>query len=201
MITIDPQQNNKRDNYKLMIGSIIPRPIAFVTTQSEEGVLNGAPFSYFSIVSSNPPTISLGVQRIKGKMKDTARNIYNNKEFVVHIVDIENLLKVNETAATLPPEESEIELAKLTPVLSSKITVPGIMESKIRMECKLVQAIQLGGELTNTDLIIGEVVQFHIDETIYSNGKIDAKGLSAISRLAGSDYATIGDIITIERPK
>ncbi len=201
MISIDPQLNSERDNYKLMIGSIIPRPIAFVTTQSEEGVLNGAPFSYFSIVSANPPMISLGIQRNQGEMKDTARNIYHKQEFVVHIVDEENLQKVNETAATLPPEVSEIALAKLTPVSSKKIAVPGIVESKIRMECKLVKAIQLGEEKTNTDFIIGEIVQFHIDDSIYHNGKIDAKGLNAISRLAGSDYATIGEIITLERPK
>lgn len=201
MISIDPQQNSERDNYKLMIGAIIPRPIAFVTTQSEEGVMNGAPFSYFSIVSANPPLISLGIQRNKGQMKDTARNIYYNQEFVVHIVDDQNLQKVNETAATLPPEESEITLAKLTPVSSTKISVPGIVESKIRMECKLVKAIELGEKVTNTDLFIGEIVQFHIDESIYHNGKIDAKGLNAISRLAGSDYAKIGDIITLERPK
>ena len=87
MISIDPSNNKERDNYKLMIGSIIPRPIAFVTSLAEDGTLNGAPFSYFNIVSSNPPMISVTVQHKGNEKKDTARNILNKKEFVVHIVD------------------------------------------------------------------------------------------------------------------
>lgn len=201
MISVNPKDNSERDNYKLMIGSIIPRPIALVTTQSNEGVLNGAPFSYFSIVSSNPPMISLSVGRKEGNLKDTARNIYDKEQFVVHIVDDQNLVQVNATAATLSPSESEIELVGMTPVESSLISVPGVKESKIRMECQLVQAIPLGeGEVTG-DLFIAKIVLFHIDENIYENGRIDARGLNAISRLAGWDYATIGDITTIERPK
>ena len=78
MLAIDPSTNTERENYKLLIGSIVPRPIAFVTTLSEGGILNGAPFSYFNIVSSNPPMISLSIQRSAGKQKDTARNIIEN---------------------------------------------------------------------------------------------------------------------------
>lgn len=201
MISIDPKQNSERDNYKLLIGSIIPRPIAFVTTQSENGILNGAPFSYFNIVSSNPPMVSLAIQRNEGRVKDTAQNIYNNHQYVIHIVDDQNLEKVNVTAATLSPDESEIELANFTPVSSVNIVVPGIKESKIRMECTLVQAIPLGNEDVTGDLFIGEITHFHIDESIYEDGKINPRGLNAISRLAGENYATIGDIITLERPK
>ena len=112
MHSIDPKTISERENYKFLIGSIIPRPIAFVTSLSEEGVLNGAPFSYFNIVSSNPPMISLSIQRSGGKQKDTARNILHSKEFVIHIVDEDNVMKINETAATLPPDKSEIELAQ-----------------------------------------------------------------------------------------
>jgi flavin reductase (DIM6/NTAB) family NADH-FMN oxidoreductase RutF len=201
MISIDPKQNSERDNYKLLIGSIIPRPIAFVTTQSEDEIVNGAPFSYFNIVSSNPPMVSLAIQRPGGRVKDTARNIYGNQQFVVHIVDDENVAKINETAASLPAAVSEIELANLTLVPSEYISVPGVKEAKVRMECRLIQAIPLGGDEPGSDLFIGEVVRFHIDEAIYENGRIDPKGLNAISRLAGSSYATIGDIYSIERPK
>ncbi|CAM5210594.1 Flavin reductase (DIM6/NTAB) family NADH-FMN oxidoreductase RutF OS=Ureibacillus acetophenoni OX=614649 GN=SAMN05877842_11242 PE=3 SV=1 [Ureibacillus acetophenoni] len=81
MITINPKDNGERDNYKLLIGTIIPRPIAFVTTKSDEGVINGAPFSYFNIVSSNPPMISVSISRKNGQLKDTARNIYQSGEF------------------------------------------------------------------------------------------------------------------------
>ncbi|MGD6950076.1 flavin reductase family protein, partial [Bacillus mobilis] len=103
----------------------IPRPIAFVTTLSKDGVVNGAPFSYFNIVSANPPMISLSIQRAQGRQKDTARNILESKEFVVHIVDEHNVEKVNQTAASLPPEQSEIEAAGFTTEASEKIAVPG----------------------------------------------------------------------------
>lgn len=201
MILIDPEQNGERDNYKLLIGSIIPRPIAFVTTQSETGVVNGAPFSYFNIVSSNPPMVSLSIQRPAGGLKDTARNIYGNGEFVVHIVDRDNVGKINETAASLPPSESEVEMAGLTQVPSAVVSVPGVKESKIRMECRLVESVKLGGDGPGSDLFIGKIVQFHIDEAIYENGRIDPRGLDAVSRLAGTNYAAIGEIFSLERPK
>ncbi|THE12725.1 flavin reductase family protein [Bacillus timonensis] len=202
MISIDPSMSSERDNYKLLIGSIIPRPIAFVTSLSKTGTLNGAPFSYFNIVSSNPPLISLSIQRKEGVMKDTARNSIEGKEFVVHIVDESNVEKINLTAASLSPDESEIELAQLTPVESTTISVPGIKEAKIRMECVLEQAIELGGkEQPGCDLLIGKVVQFHVDEELYSNGRIDQVKLGAVSRLAGNYYAKIGNIFEIERPK
>lgn len=202
MLSIDPTKNTVRENYKFLIGSIIPRPIAFVTSVSKEGVLNGAPFSYFNIVSADPPLVSLSIQRFKGKKKDTARNIIENKEFVVHIVDEQNVGKVNETAASLPPEQSEIELASLTPIESTKISVPGIKEAKIRFECILEKTVELGGEENpSCDLIIGKIVQFHVESEIYENGRIDPIGLAAVSRLAGNDYAKIGEIFTIERPK
>ncbi|MEH7743669.1 flavin reductase family protein [Neobacillus drentensis] len=202
MLSIEPTSMSERENYKFLIGSIIPRPIAFVTTISKDGVLNGAPFSYFNIVSSNPPMISLSIQRSTGRQKDTARNIIESKQFVVHIVDEQNVEKINKTAASLPPDQSEIELANLTPVDSVKISVPGVKEAKIRMECTLEHSLELGGlDTSGCDFIIGKVVQFHIDNDIYENGRIDPKGLAAVSRLAGNNYAKIGEIFEIERPK
>ena len=202
MISIDPSTLSERENYKFLIGSIVPRPIAFITSKSEEGVLNGAPFSYFNIVSSNPPLISLAIQRAEGRQKDTARNISMNKEFVVHIVDEQNVEKINKTAASLPPDQSEIEIAGLTPIESTKVAVPGVREAKVRMECVLEQSLQLGGDdSSGCDLVIGRVVQFHIEDNIYEEGRIDPRGLSAVSRLAGINYAKIGEIFEIERPK
>jgi len=196
MISIDPTTLSAKENYKFLIGSIIPRPIAFVTTQAEDGTVNGAPFSFFSVVSSNPPMISIAIQR-SGEKKDTARNILSEKSFVVHIVDETNVEQVNKTAATLPRDQSEIDYTNMTLISSDKIAVPGVNEAKIRMECKLAQAL----DLPNTDFIIGEVVQFHIDEDLYQDGRIDENGLAAVSRLAGNNYAKIGEIFTIERPK
>lgn len=202
LLSIDPGSMSERENYKFLIGSIIPRPIAFVTTMSKDGVLNGAPFSYFNIVSSDPPMISLSIQRSNGKMKDTARNIMESNEFVIHVVDEQNVEKINQTAASLPSDQSEVELVNLTPVQSMRVSVPGVKESKIRMECIVEQSLELGdADTPGCDLLIGRVVQFHIEDGIYEKGRIDPRGLAAISRLAGQAYAKVGDIFEIERPK
>lgn len=204
MLSIDPTNNTERENYKLLTGTIIPRPIAFVTSVAEDGTINGAPFSYFNIVSSNPPMISVSVQRQGGVQKDTARNIIAGKEFVVHIVDEENVEKINETAASLPADQSEVTLANLTIVDSEKVNVPGIAEAKVRFECSLEQAIELGGDdgQPGTDLIIGNILQYHMNEEIlFGDKKIDPNKLKAVSRLAGVNYAKIGDVFPIERPK
>ena len=203
MLKFDPHELSERQNYKFLIGTIIPRPIAFITSVAEDGTINGAPFSYFNIVSSNPPMISVAIQRKNCLPKDTARNIKQKGEFVVHIVDDQNVEKINMTAATLPPNESEIEKAELTLVASDKISVPGIKESKVRFECVLVDTIELGEKgNVETDLIIGKIVLFHIDEEIYfENGRINHEKLEAVSRLAGHHSAKIGEVFTLERPK
>src|SRR5690625_6752582 len=106
MFSFNPENNTERENYKLLIGSVVPRPIAFVTTVAEDGTVNGAPFSYFNVVSSNPPLLSISVQRRNGIVKDTARNILKNKEYVIHIVDVYNVNEINDTDAYLPIIES-----------------------------------------------------------------------------------------------
>ncbi|WP_019638746.1 flavin reductase family protein [Paenibacillus fonticola] len=203
MISLDPASQSERDNYKLLIGSVIPRPIAFVTTLSESGVLNAAPFSYFSIVSSSPPMLSIAVQRRNGRMKDTARNAIDRRELVVHIVDEKMAAAVNETAANLPPEESELALTGLTTIASEVIAVPGIREAKVRMECVLDKSVTLGGteDSPTTDLLIARVVRFIVDEEIYEQGRIDPVKLNPVSRLAGSAYASLGKMFEIERPQ
>jgi flavin reductase (DIM6/NTAB) family NADH-FMN oxidoreductase RutF len=202
LLSFDPKTNTERENYKLLIGTIIPRPIAFVTSLGEDGTINGAPFSYFNIVSSNPPMISLALQRKKRGMRDTARNILDKKEFVIHIVDDTNVEAINLTAASLPPNQSEIEKANLSLVSSQSVSVPGIKEAKARFECTLEHAVELGenGDV-GVDLIIGKIVRFHIDEEIYESGRINQEKLGAVSRLAGSNYAKIGQIFSIERPE
>lgn len=121
---------------------------------------------------------------------------------MIHIVDEDNVEQVNMTAANLPADESEIEVAKLMLTESEKISVPGVKEAKIRFECILEQAISLGeGEETSTDLLIGKVVQYHIEDQLYDKGRIDPHGLKAVSRLAGNDYAKLGKTFTIARPE
>jgi len=203
MIAIDPAMQSASDNYKLLIGSIVPRPIAFVTTLSTEGVLNGAPFSYFTVVASDPPLLSVSVQRKGGVMKDTARNAKTTGELVIHIVDASNVEAVNRTAASLPASASEVALAGLTPVASEAIGVPGIAEAKIRMECTLEHALELGGRdgTPACDLLIARVVRYWISEPLIHDGKIDAVKLAPVSRMAGNYYAGLGSMFELERPE
>ncbi|QJF24335.1 flavin reductase family protein [Mammaliicoccus vitulinus] len=202
MKKIRPEALSQKENYKLLIGSIIPRPIALVTTQSDSGLLNIAPFSFFNVVSSDPPILSIAVQRVNGEPKDTTRNILQNNEAVVHIVDTDNVKDANQTAALLSPDESEIERTEFEQVDSVEVSVPGLKQSKVRFETVLKEdiVIKKDGEPVS-DLLLLEVKYYHFDEAIYDNGYINKDELSAVSRLAGNDYAEIGKTFTIERPQ
>jgi flavin reductase (DIM6/NTAB) family NADH-FMN oxidoreductase RutF len=203
MKSIDPESLSVKENYKFLTGSIIPRPIAFVSTLSNDGVLNAAPFSYFNALTSNPPLIAISIGRKDGKQKDTSRNAEALGEFVVHIPDETYIEAVNLTAANLGPEESEVDLAKLTAVDSVKIRVPGIAEAKIRMECVVEQILPLGGtpDEPATDLLIGRVVHYHIAEELYRGGRIDAEKLRPVGRLAGTNYSKLGETFSLDRPE
>ncbi|SOC27737.1 conserved hypothetical protein [Brochothrix thermosphacta] len=197
MITIRPESISERDNYKFLIESVIPRPIAFITSINSEGVVNGAPFSYFNIVSSNPPLLSVSIQRRNGEKKDTLRNIEQQQSFVLHIADDGYIDKLNQTAAQLPPNQSEIALTNLTLIPSETIATPAISEAKVRYECTVQQIV----DLPNSELIIANITCYHIDDELYANGRINAAKLNPISRLAGNDYAHLGETFTLERPQ
>lgn len=202
MKSINPNDLSSKDNYKLLSGSVIPRPIAFVTSLNEEGILNAAPFSFFNMVAGTPPLIVLSVGRIKGEIKKhTGQNILQQKQFVVHILDTDLLEKMNQTSAPYGDDVSEVERVGFTPIESTDIAVPGVKEAKIRLECQLFQHIPLeeDGKCQN-DLFIGKVVKYHIDEQIYDNGRILADQLDPIARLAGPNYAQLSETIFLERP-
>ncbi|MBA4495734.1 flavin reductase family protein [Paenactinomyces guangxiensis] len=199
---IDPKQQTKQENYKLLIGSVLPRPIAFITSVNGYGLVNAAPFSFFNVAGTAPPLISVAVNRKPGgRMKDTARNIAEQKEFVVHVVDGENVNLVNDTSVEFPSDVSEAEAVGFHLLPSEVVKVPRIAETKIQMECRLHQMMPLGGEdgNPNTDLIIGEVVLFHIDDSLIFDGKIDTFRLDPVSRLAGTTYGKLGETFSLPR--
>lgn len=202
MLHFAPEELSERENYKFLIGSIIPRPIALVTSLSEDEVLNIAPFSYFNIVTSNPPIVSIAIQRKKGYLKDTARNILKKKEAVIHIVDSKNVAEANQTAANLNEEESELSRTSFTTCSSKTVGVPSLKETKIRFEVTLEQHVPLENHgIPTVDLLLLKIKRYHIQERIYEQGRIDPIHLAAMSRLAGHDYAEIGEVFTIKRPE
>ena len=202
MLTIKPEELTERENYKFLIGSIIPRPIAVVSSMSTEGVLNIAPFSYFNIVTSNPPIVSIAIQRKQGEMKDTARNIIDLKEAVIHIADQENIESINETAANLLASESELERTDFTLGESNVVSVPYLVEPKIKFETTLYDYLPIkDGDKVTADLLLLKIEAYHIEETLYHEGRIDPDLLHPMSRLAGNDYARLGEKLTIKRPE
>ncbi len=203
-ITIDPAQNSNQDNYKLIIGSILPRPIAFVSTCSADGQLNLAPFSFFNGVCSNPPTVLFCpmVRGSDGGKKDTLRNIEETGEFVVNVVNEDIVVPMNQTAAEYPYGVDEFEQSGLTPAPSVVVKPPRVLESPLSMECKLQQVIYVGdGSVGSGSVVLGTVVRFHIREDLYSNGRIDTARLKPVARLAGSAYCPVREAFELERPK
>ena len=187
-------------NYKLLSGSIIPRPIAFVTTQNLKG-MSTQPLLVFNVVNHTPPMIAIAVQRTNGNRKDTSINIEQSGEFAVHITDEAIVNDVNETAAPLEYGVNELKRTSLSMIDSDLINVPAIKEAKVRFECKLHQIVQLGNKDNGSDLIIGEIVMYHIDEEVYfEDSKIDANQLNPVARLAGNDYSLLGQTFTVNRP-
>ncbi|MCE5531550.1 flavin reductase family protein [Staphylococcus pseudintermedius] len=196
---------SKQQMYKFLIGSVVPRPIALITSQSEEGLLNIAPFSFFNIVSSEPALLSVAVNRKEGAMKDTARNILTTKEAVVHVVTEANVANANQTAALLPPDESELDYTTFTTTDSEMVNVPSLNESSIRFEVKLYQHVEIKNdrnENTN-DLLLLEIQKVYIDEDLFDleKGYVDVENVQPVSRLAGDNYARLGETFTIKRPR
>lgn len=199
---IDPSSLPWADAYKYLNGAILPRPIAFVSTLDEAGTLNLAPFSFFTAVAAKPLTICFSVMRrgTDGSKKDTLQNIEATKEFVVNIVSESFAEQMNITATEFPPEVSEFAASGLTPAPSLLVKAPRVAESLVNFECKLHQIVEVGGEERGASaLVIGEVVQIHVDDSIHHNGKIDTKGLNPIGRLAASEYVRITDTFEMTR--
>lgn len=197
---IEIKQIDRQDKYKLLIGCVVPRPIAWVTSLNESGIVNAAPFSYFNVACIDPMMISVAVSRKPNQvMKDTARNIALTKEFVVNMVDTHNVAVANQSSADYPDDVSEVEEIGLTPISSALVKPPRLRESRIHFECRLHQMLTLGNPAAS-DLIIGEVVHVHVEDELYQHGRIDIRGLSPVSRLAGHTYGTIGETFDIPRP-
>lgn len=200
---IDPRDTSYQDCYKLMAGSIVPRPIALVSTVSGTGVRNLAPFSYFTAVASKPPTLCFcpGRRHPGGERKDTLSNVEETGEFVVNAVTIAMAERVNLTAADYPPDVDEFDASGLTPIPSERVAPFRVKESPIHLECRVDRVVEIGEPAAGGGaLVIGEIVLFHVSDEILTNGRIDIGKLDPLARLSGGDYAALGRRISMKVP-
>jgi len=188
------------DRYKLLVGSVVPRPIAFVSTRDEQGRNNAAPFSFFNVFSAEPAIVILGIERrTGGPLKDTVRIIRETKDFVVNMVDEAIAERMNVCATDFPEGVDELAMAGLTTAPSVAVRAPRIRESPVNMECTLLEELQFGDAGTRS-IVLGEVVHFHIrDDAVNARGHVDLDALKLVGRLAGHGYIRLSDRFAMKR--
>jgi flavin reductase (DIM6/NTAB) family NADH-FMN oxidoreductase RutF len=206
MLSLNPADCANRDVYKLMTGIIVPRPVALVSTVDRNGAANLAPFSFFTGVGSNPPTVLFcPVVRTRraghdDHRKDTLRNVEETGEFVVNIVSEAIADAANATAAEVPPEVDEFVLSGLTPLASEVVRPARVAESPAQMECRLLQVIYTSHEPGAGVIVLGEVVRFHVRASLVDNFRVDPTGLDAVGRMAGNTWVRTQDRVELVRP-
>jgi flavin reductase (DIM6/NTAB) family NADH-FMN oxidoreductase RutF len=199
---IDPATMPPQELYPYVTGAVNPRPIAWVTTLSNDSVVNLAPFSFFNTFGANPPIVVFSPTLTRtGAKKDTLRNLEAIGEFVVHASVASLAEKVNLTSREVPPDQSEVTLAGLHTLPSVKVRVPRVAESPIAMECVVKQIIATGTGPIAGNLVIGEVVMMHVsDDVLDANGHIDPRKLQTVGRMGGAWWCKTDDLFELKRP-
>lgn len=202
-MTIFPDRQTSREVHRILIGAVVPRPIALVSSVSAEGIRNLAPFSFFNAVCTDPPVVCFAAARpAAGKRKkDTLANIEATGEFVVNIVSEEFAAQMNLTASDYPADVDEFAMSGLTAVDSELVKPPRVKESHVSFECKLTHNIVVSDKPQGGNLILGEVVCMHVDEAVLEDGRINPDRLRAIGRMGGIGYVRTTDRFEIVRPK
>lgn len=192
-----------RDVYKLMIASIVPRPIAWVSSVDREGRPNLAPYSFFNAVCSNPPTVLFcpGIRAADLDKKDTYHNIRETGEFIINFVTEELAEAMNITSAEVPRDVNEFERAGLTAVPGVVVNVPRVLESPIHFECRLREIVTISEEPGGGFIVIGTVVHMHFDDSVYRDGNyLDFEAYRPVGRMAGAGYSRTRDRFEMSRP-
>ncbi|HMI31331.1 MAG TPA: flavin reductase family protein [Candidatus Limnocylindrales bacterium] len=200
---IDPATADPSEIYSLLVGCVVPRPIAFVSSLSSGGVANLAPFSFFNAGGAHPPSLVFSpVTSGAGRDKDTLNNVRATREYVVHISPWALREKMNQASADYPPDVSEFEKAGFTKAPSVKVKPWRALECPVAMECRLFKIVEHGAGPLRANYVIGEVVYFHIAESLFVNGRIDSGALDAIGRLGGPLYThvTKESVFNLPRP-
>jgi flavin reductase (DIM6/NTAB) family NADH-FMN oxidoreductase RutF len=205
-VEFDPQRLDPAVTYKILIGSVVPRPIAWVSSVDAAGVRNLAPFSYFMAITHDPPTIAFScgprgaeTSGARGR-KDTLANVEATREFVVNIVDDPLAEAMNVTSGDYPPEVDEFTQAGLAAAAGVKVKAPRVAAAPIAMECRLARVIPVGN--LPHHLVMGEIVHLHVRDDVYdpATGRIDMHRLRPVGRLAGHLYTHVHDIFEMKRP-
>jgi len=181
--------------YRLLVGIVVPRPIAWITTVSPSGLVNAAPFSCYTFVCNDPPMLAVNIGRRDGNLKDTARNIESTGEFVVNVVSEDLVEAMHDTSDECGPDVSEVDVLGLPVAQSVTVRPPRLAHSPVNLECRVDRVLELGR--FRNGLVIGRVDHFHIDSAIYEDGKIDSEKLRPIARLAGRKYARLASVVTL----
>ena len=182
--------------YRLIVGCVVPRPIAWITTVDDNGVVNAAPFSSYNYVATTPPMLAVNITLREGAIKDTARNIVASREFVVNVATEAMMETMHHCGQDYPPDVSEVEALGIELLPSRQVRPPRIAMTPVQMECRLDQVVTLGKGINK--LYIGEVVAFHLSPQVYDGRRVDSAKLQPIARLGGPFHAALGEIF--ERP-
>ncbi len=187
---MSPENLEWREAYKLLVGSILPRPIAFVSSIDQDGISNAAPFSFFTAICADPMLICFSPMRrgTDGSKKDTLVNIESTGQFVINIVSESFAEKMNDCAIDFASNIDEISFVGLTKEPGAKVNVPRIKESLVHLECELHQVLHFGETPGAGSLVIGRVVHVHVQDQLFGNGRIDTAGLKPIGRMAGNIF-------------
>ena len=204
LMEINPETLTHQSVYKILTGAILPRPIGWISTVDLGGRPNLAPFSFFNVVCSNPPTVLFCplVRGIDGNKKDTLNNVRATNEFVVNIVTEELLQAMNASSVEALPGFNEFDFAGITQQPSQRVRPPRVAESPIHFECKVREIIDINDAPGGGSIVIGTVLHIHAEDSVLlGEDKINLMALRPIGRLAGGAYSRVTDIIEVERPK
>jgi flavin reductase (DIM6/NTAB) family NADH-FMN oxidoreductase RutF len=206
---IRPSDLAHNDFYRLLIGAVAPRPIAWVSTVSATGQLNLAPFSFFNAICAKPPLLAFAPgtrlrtvgETTRGESKDTLRNVRETGEFVVNIVTYNVAEAMNLSSGEYDPSVNEFELAMVTPHASQKVKPPRVEESAVSFECQVYQILDFSSPPHGGSLVIGEIVSIHVDEKHMKDGHLDPTSLDLIGRMGGNQYSRTTQRFEMVRPK
>ncbi|MCW2858236.1 MAG: flavin reductase [Marmoricola sp.] len=192
---IDPHTLDAEAAYRLLTGIVVPRPIAWVTTRSADGIVNLAPFSAFTMVSNSPPIVGINIGARAGSRKDTARNIHETSQFVINIPTWDMRSTVHDSSREFAPHINEADELGLELIDSDLISPPRLAATPISLECELDRIVEFGD--SGSEFITGRIVRFHIRDNLYENGKIDTGLLDPAARIAGPSYSRIKVVDTL----